>query len=483
MAPDVDDRFERYYGYLNDDVTRRRHQRRAGARARAGCTRRAPPAAGASSPAAASSAAGCSRSTTPTGRSSPVPCGCPTGSPPTSSAATSPTPRWRSCSSTSRRRPSRRREPLVRALAGRDAFVYLHDRESTAMHTAVDAAAAAGVPLVVVDLVRVAASPTPTRILAAAVREARLRGGVLVAGPVDELAEADVDGRAAPDRVAGAAGADRPPRLGAALGRPPAVHRRGAAAQPREARARIWDEALRGDDDGARLRRRRRHGAVPPRRRRRSARRPAAAATIARPRGSADRRPPTSGAAPGSRTRPGSSASPAASSRPSSWDDLVLPPATSAGLRGLADRARHREQVLGDVADASGRRPRHRDHGAVRRRLRDRQDDERRGHRRRPRPRPVRRQPGDGRRQVHRRDGEEPRPHLRRGRRRQRRAAVRRGRRPVRAALRGPRQPRSLRQHRGRLPAAADGDVRRAGRSCPPTCARTSTRPSPGAST
>src|SRR5688572_28380731 len=24
MAPDVDDRFERYYGYLNDDVTRRR---------------------------------------------------------------------------------------------------------------------------------------------------------------------------------------------------------------------------------------------------------------------------------------------------------------------------------------------------------------------------------------------------------------------------------------------------------------------------
>ena len=24
MAPDIDDRFERYYGYLNDDVTRRR---------------------------------------------------------------------------------------------------------------------------------------------------------------------------------------------------------------------------------------------------------------------------------------------------------------------------------------------------------------------------------------------------------------------------------------------------------------------------
>ncbi len=102
---------------------------------------------------------------------------------------------------------------------------------------------------------------------------------------------------------------------------------------------------------------------------------------------------------------------------------------------------------------------------AVRRRLRHRQDDERRGHRRRPRARPLRRQPGDGRRQVHRRDREEPRSHLRRGRQRQRGPAVRRGRCAVRAAVRGPRQPRSLRQHRGRLPVAADGDVRRARRA------------------
>ncbi len=47
-------------------------------------------------------------------------------------------------------------------------------------------------PLVVVDLVRVASSPDADKILDAAVREARLRGGVLVAGPVDVLAEADV---------------------------------------------------------------------------------------------------------------------------------------------------------------------------------------------------------------------------------------------------------------------------------------------------
>ncbi len=31
-----------------------------------------------------------------------------------------------------------------------------------------------------------------------------------------------------------------------------------------------------------------------------------------------------------------------------SWDDLVLPPPVRAGLRDLADRARHREQVLGE---------------------------------------------------------------------------------------------------------------------------------------
>ncbi len=46
--------------------------------------------------------------------------------------------------------------------------------------------------------------------------------------------------------------------------------------------------------------------------------------------------------------------------------------------------------------------------------------------------------------------------------RRQRRAAVRRGRRDLRQALRGQGRPRPLRQRRGRLPAPADGAVRRA---------------------
>ena len=50
--------------------------------------------------------------------------------------------------------------------------------------------------------------------------------------------------------------------------------------------------------------------------------------------------------------------------------------------------------------------------------------------------------------------------HLQRGRERQRDPVLRRGRRAVRQALRGARLPRPLRQHRDRLPAAADGGVR-----------------------
>ena len=85
--------------------------------------------------------------------------------------------------------------------------------------------------------------------------------------------------------------------------------------------------------------------------------------------------------------------------------------------------------------------------------------------------------------QVHRRDREEPGAHLRRGRDQQRHPVLRRGRRPLRQAHRGAGRPRPLRQHRDRLPAAADGGVRRRGRSWPPTCARTWTRPSCGACT
>ena len=116
------------------------------------------------------------------------------------------------------------------------------------------------------------------------------------------------------------------------------------------------------------------------------------------------------------------------------------------------------------LADAPGRRPRPRRDRAVRRRLRHRQDHVRRGDRRRPGAGPLHGQPGHGRGQVRRGDREEPRADLRRGRRGQRRAVLRRGGRDLRQAQRGARRPRPVRQHRERLPAAAAGDLRRAGR-------------------
>ena len=76
-------------------------------------------------------------------------------------------------------------------------------------------------------------------------------------------------------------------------------------------------------------------------------------------------------------------------------------------------------------------------------------------------PRPLPHRPRRRRQQVHRRDGEEPPPRVRRGRGERRDAPLRRGRRAVRQAQRGQGQPRPLRQHRGQLPAAADGGVPR----------------------
>ena len=64
--------------------------------------------------------------------------------------------------------------------------------------------------------------------------------------------------------------------------------------------------------------------------------------------------------------------------------------------------------------------------------------------------------------QIHWRDRKESAPRIRCGRGRRRNPAVRRGRRSVRQTQRGKGQPRSLRQHRGELPAAAHGGLSRA---------------------
>ena len=97
--------------------------------------------------------------------------------------------------------------------------------------------------------------------------------------------------------------------------------------------------------------------------------------------------------------------------------------------------------------------------GAVRGRVRHRQDDVGPGARCRARAGDVPRRPRHGRVEVHRRDREEPRPHLQRRRGLQRDPVLRRGRRAVRQALGDLGLARPLREHRGRLPAAEDGGL------------------------
>ncbi len=191
MAPDVDDRFERYYGYLNDDVTRRRISIGL---ALGLCGLQATGAAGRRrlEPGGRLVGAGLVEVDDPDRpfltRALRVPdrvtahvLGSDGADPSLAFVLIDVEPTTEPAS-----------DPLVRILTGRGAFAYLHDREETAMHLVADAVHAAGMPLVAVDLVRVAASPDADKILDAAVREARLRGGALAAGPVDVLAEADV---------------------------------------------------------------------------------------------------------------------------------------------------------------------------------------------------------------------------------------------------------------------------------------------------
>ena len=153
------------------------------------------------------------------------------------------------------------------------------------------------------------------------------------------------------------------------------------------------------------------------------------------------------------------------------WDDLILPPRSSEVLRSISAYIRHRDLVLSDWGyDAHrGEQPGRQD--ALRRRLGHGQDDGRAGAGRRPRAGDLPARPRDRGVEVHRGDGEEPRPHLRRRRRLERDPLLRRGRRAVRQALRGPGRARPLREPRGRLPAAAHGELRRrrrAGHQLPP---------------
>ena len=309
MAPDVDDRFERYYGYLNDDVTRRRVSvglalGLSGVAAADADGRRRFEAGG---PLVASGLLDVEEPERPfLTRSLHVPdrvtahvLGADDPDPVldlllVDVAATDEPPN----------------EQLSTVLGETTALVYVHDLEAAAVQLAVDAGAAAGMAAVVVDLRRLAAPADAERVAAAAMREARLAGGVLIAGPVDELAEANA---VAVQRLTASPGhlvlyGHRPwdPALvapGAVRARRPSPHD-GRAYPGLDGRARRPPRPGRRHRAGRRPvppRRHRRSGA-PPRRRRRS---PASR--------DAPSPPTTSAAVPASRTRPGSSTSPGAS--------------------------------------------------------------------------------------------------------------------------------------------------------------------------
>jgi Winged helix domain, variant/ATPase family associated with various cellular activities (AAA) len=343
MAPDVDDRFERYYGYLNDDVTRRRvsvglalglagvHAAEAVGRARfeAG---------------GALTAGGLVEIEDPDrpfltravrvpdrvtahllGGDEPdaalgfvIRTIVPTAEPPYG--------------------------PLVRALRRPAPLVYVHDRVAVAAEPVVDAAAAVGLPLVVIDLDRLEPNVDAERLVLAAVREVRLRGGLLVAGPIDQLAETNLAAvqkmTAAPVGLVliGHRGWDPAFAL-----RPPVVIDAPALTAP--ARARIWTSVLDGNTvggfDPAALTGHYRLAVG-------QIRRAASAALLAA--GLDERAVDESDVRLGARQqnaarleRLARRIDPAVS-----WDDLVLPPLVLAGLHNLAQRVRHRERVLGE---------------------------------------------------------------------------------------------------------------------------------------
>ena len=84
-------------------------------------------------------------------------------------------------------------ENLARALAAGTRLAYVRERAGASGHaTAVAAFTARGWPAVAIDLRRVPATADAGTLAATAVREARLLGAGLVAGPVEGLAERDV---------------------------------------------------------------------------------------------------------------------------------------------------------------------------------------------------------------------------------------------------------------------------------------------------
>ncbi|WP_328395505.1 ATP-binding protein [Streptomyces sp. NBC_00390] len=223
--------------------------------------------------------------------------------------------------------------------------VYLREAAGgTAQELAVDALAGAGRTAFVLDLARLARQTGPEALVRAAGREAVLAGAGLIAAPVEALTERlellrALAGLPVPVMLAGQAGwdpqwADRTPLL-------VEIERLGAAA-----RTALWRKVLgegsAGDAVAAFV--------LTPEQMRRAASTARQQAVLAGgPAGEAEllhgaRAENTSGL-----ERLARRIQPAVG-----WDDLVLPPGVLRQLRELAARARHRDRVLGDWAMRPG---------------------------------------------------------------------------------------------------------------------------------
>ena len=249
MAPDVDDRFERYYGYLNDDVTRRRVSvgLALGLAGVDAVERRRPAPLRGRRP--RSSAAALLEVEDPDRPFLTRPLRVPDRVTAHVLGADEPDAALGlRAASTSRRPPSRRTQPLVRALAERGA-ARLRPRPRGGRRRS-----RSSTPPPRPACRRSSSTSTARRrdadadrVVAAAVREARLRGGVLVAGPVDELAETQRRRRSSGSPASPVPLVlYRPPRLGPGVGRRgrrSSSSRRGWRAG---GRARLWASALDG---------------------------------------------------------------------------------------------------------------------------------------------------------------------------------------------------------------------------------------------
>jgi hypothetical protein len=234
--------------------------------------------------------------------------------------------------------------PLTRALDAGIRLVYLREPATgSGSVLAVKALRARGREAVAIDLTRLAAEPDPAGLAATASREARLRGAGLVAGPMAAVADRPAvleELHADPepvflvgDSVWDPAWTSRLPLLA------------DVPASTAAERSVLWRSALGSASEGLNVEAATTQFRLRPEQVARAAGAATVQATL-----TADGRITSSHLSAGARAENGSALDRLARRVDPvvGWDDLVLPPPVLQSLREVVLRARHRERVLGD---------------------------------------------------------------------------------------------------------------------------------------